>query len=124
MGKSPVLFLKMLGDGEVQLSEHRSQRPEPTDTMKGTLMNAQTALDRAFEPLVKAIREAHEDGDFYTPRHLREQLCKAKLSAMARADAAGGPNARRFGPNVSPLVTNRRALPDDPTIMGVGGGAR
>jgi hypothetical protein len=70
-----------------------------------------------LNPLAKAIEQANSAGRFRDELRLRRELAVAKMVASERARAERpGLSVSRHGPGVTALVTNRRSLPDDPSI--------
>lgn len=83
-----------------------------------------TAVDpeNAFKELEDRIEAAKTPAE---KEALRQELTKAKFIANEQAREANPALGRTaFGPSATPLLSNRHALPDDPTITGVGSGRR
>ena len=88
-------------------------------TREGAPVGEPGSVFKALEDQIATEADPQRKADL----HL--QLTKAKMIANDRAREANPQLAgSRFGPNATPLFTNRKALPDDPTIIGVNGGRR
>jgi hypothetical protein len=112
------LVLKSLTEANTEPQTQTQSRKDPTMFSQ---TQAQSVIDRALEPLKKAIKQAHKDKDHPGELDARRNLAAAKmiLSENARRTTPGGSYDHHMGPGYTRLFSRTGTLGEDSAVRGI-----